>query len=154
MAKVRLQKTRLRRLIKLLEADAKNKQGVQFDLSTVGRPSDFDQKAFSGKKVIPLNCGTTACAMGLAAISGSFKKEGLSFMVGTNSYIFPRWKRREVDYDDAAVKLFGISLTEAHYLFAPWAYPYSKRIGATAEKHVIKRIKKILEGKRIRLISY
>ena len=69
-----MQKRRLLKLAAMLQADAKNKKGIQFDIGTVGRPSTDIFTPFDASKPIPLDCGTTACAMGLAVISGEFKK--------------------------------------------------------------------------------
>lgn len=145
-----MQKLRLLKLAKMLEEDAKNKNGIQFDIGTVGRPSDFS--SFSVKQVVPLDCGTTACAMGLAAISGKFKKVGLSYKIDPRlsfNQIIPKWNGRAVDYDKAAMKLFNITKEQADYLFSPWTYPYIKRTTAVGEREVVKRINRVVEGKPI-----
>lgn len=150
---IRLQKRRLLKLAKLLEADAKNKKGVKFDLYVVGRSSDYQE--FRKHPDVKMDCGTTACAMGLAAISGAFKKEGLSFDIYLNTnQITTKFKGRFIGYDEAAVKLFGISMDQAHYLFSPYTYLSSKTQGAAAERHVIRRIKNVVEGKKIVVKHY
>jgi len=68
-----MNKRRLLKLADLLEADAKNKKGVKFDLGTWGNLNEGTPE----EEVI--SCGTTACAAGLAAMSGAFKKEGLGY---------------------------------------------------------------------------
>lgn len=146
-----MQKLRLLKLAKMLELDAKNKEGIQFDIDTVGRPSDFG--VFSNKKEIPLDCGTTACAMGLAAISGEFKKAGLSYKINSESLsnqIVTKFNGRAVNYDKAAMKLFNITKEQANYLFSPWTYPYGKKTAAAGEREVVRRIKRVVAGRPIR----
>lgn len=153
--KVKLQRRRLNKLIKLLEQDAKNKKGIKFDLAVVGRPSDYAEYSNgAAPRAVPLDCGTTACAMGLAALSGKFKEDGLSYKINEqNSYIELKWKGRVNFYVDAAVKLFGISRAQASYLFDPYSYNFNQCEGAKGERTVIRRIKNILEGKKIRALA-
>ena len=65
-----MNKRRLLKLADLLEADAENKTGVQFDLKGWGHSHDDDTP-------VAVSCGTTACAMGLAVLSGAFADAGL-----------------------------------------------------------------------------
>lgn len=151
---VRMQKRKLLELATMLEKDAKNKKGIQFDMDVVGKPSDavdpIDTIFFAPNQIVPLDCGTTACAMGLAALSGKFKKEGLSYRIRpAGEMIDPKWKGRVQDYDKVAMKLFGITIEQANYLFSPWTYPYSKKKGAKGEREVVRRIKWIVAGKKI-----
>jgi hypothetical protein len=152
--KIGLQKRRLRRLIKLLEWDVNNKEGVQFDLNTVAHPTNYPMISFVGKREIPINCGTTACAMGLAAISGEFNKEGLGFTVCNTSRLDIKWKGKFSSYYESAQWLFGITESQALYLFSPSSYPESKQKGAVAERFVIRRIKNVIEGKKINYEKY
>lgn len=154
MAKVSKQtgNRRLLKLAALLEADAKNKKGIKFDITTVGRPSNLD-KEFRSVEDVKLDCGTIACAMGLAAISGKFKKQGLDYKLpldGWNDQIYTKWNGRRKGYDRIAVLLFGITHDQANYLFTPWTYPITKRIGSVGEREVIRRIKRVVKGKPIR----
>lgn len=85
-------KRRLLKLADMLEADAKNKKRIKFDLDFVGEPSSGEERMahWVGKiKWKPeVSCGTTACAMGLASISGEFKKAGLSYSVAGDGYLW------------------------------------------------------------------
>lgn len=143
---------RLMKLIALLEADAKNKKGIKFDLTVVAKPSDWSSR-FDLDKPVSLDCGTTACAMGLAAISGAFKRQGLSagYDIGlslNDNRIWPKWNGCIIDYHEAAMELFGIDRWQAHYLFSPTEYPSNTRTGADAERLVVKRIKEVVAGKQ------
>jgi hypothetical protein len=142
-----LQKRRLLKLDALLQADAKNKKGIRFDINSPGYK--VNGKAFNPKEVVPLDCGTSACAMGLASISGAFKKQGLGYKVD-GDHIWSTFNSKLIDYDLAAMKLFGITKEQAHYLFAPWTYPFEKQKGAAAEREVVRRIKRVVEGKPIK----
>jgi hypothetical protein len=151
MAKKVSRRTGNRRLLKLaalLLVDAKNKKGIKFDIGTVGRVSD------PTKEEIPLDCGTTACAMGLAAISGAFKKQGLTAISrtsddGESNQLWCAWNGRIRDYCRTAMSLFGITQDQANYLFSPWTYPWNKKTGAAGEKEVVRRIHLVVEGKPI-----
>jgi hypothetical protein len=104
-----MNKRRLLKLADLLEADAKNKTGIKFDMGgwgVVERPE------------AQLSCGTQACAMGLAAISGAFKRAGLEANI-YHTVINFRWKGNAVRGYEAAEKLFEISEREADELFSP-----------------------------------
>jgi len=137
-----MNKRRLLKLADLLEADAKNKKGIKFSIYTVGNATDMWTDKFQPK----LDCGTIACAMGLAAVSGAFKRAGLSYTV-RDCWINTTINGRRVEYDKAAMRTFGISEPEADFLFTPIAYPYNKRSGATAERYVAKRIRDFVAGK-------
>jgi len=147
-------KRRLLKLAELLEKDAKNKKGMKFDLQTVIITSK-KQPLENFKPA--LSCGTTACAMGLAAVSGAFKRAGLSCKVDVDlNEIITTMHGQVRDYDNAAVELFDISMQEANYLFTPAYYQhisrkdgcitYSKVIGAKGELRVAKRIRKLVAG--------
>ena len=144
-----MQKRRLMKLAKMLLEDAKKENGIKFDIGTVGRSSD-GINPFVPKQVVALDCGTTACAMGLAAISGAFKKEGLGYKINPytlHNQIVPKWNGRALDYDQAAMKLFNITKEQANYLFSPWTYPLDKRREAKGEREVVRRIKRVVAGK-------
>lgn len=139
-----MNKRRLLKLADLLEADAKNKAGVKFNLGTV---IDVDAAPEKGKPV-ELNCGTSACAMGLAAISGEFKRHGLSYKILTNGIVETTIDGRVRRYDRAAMTIFGISMDEADFLFTPSFYPCDMDLrGAAAERYVAKRIRDFVAGK-------
>jgi hypothetical protein len=60
-------KKRLLKLADLLEADAKNRKGIKFDLGTVAMSSAEDGNFIKGELEPSVSCNTVACAMGLAA---------------------------------------------------------------------------------------
>lgn len=131
-----MNKRRLLKLADLLEADAKNRRGIQFHFSewgTVRKP----------KK--PLSCGTTACAMGLAALSGAFKRQGLRYSID-QSYseidICFRVKDGTMLYGgiNAAMELFDISEDHATWLFTSHN-GLSDTTGADGERAVASRIR-------------
>lgn len=141
-----MNKRRLLKLAALLEADARRKNGVKFDLQTVGSVPD---RAKNG--VVKMNCGTQACAMGLAAISGAFKRAGLGYhfdddILGSR-YICTAMFGQYCPYDQAAVRLFDIQPHEAIFLFSANSYPKTRLKGAAAERFVAKRIRDLVSGK-------
>lgn len=149
-------KRRLLKLADMLEADAKNKKGIKFNLNTVAEPSDRQKSAKETSFDPTVSCGTTACAMGLAAISGAFKRAGLSYDVDSwERYFDNKWVHtiqttidgQIVDYDDAAVAIFGITLEEANFLFTPRCYGRLPKTGAKGERIVAKRIRDFVAGK-------
>lgn len=127
----------LLKLADLLEADAKNKRGVKFDLYTWGH--------FRTSKVPknPVTCGTTACAMGLAAISGKFSSDGLRYKKSDERHIYISF-RNQIGGIDSAVALFGISNEQAQFLFLPRSYEGGSRRGAAGERRVAKRIRELV----------
>jgi hypothetical protein len=133
-----MNKRRLLKLADLLEADAKNKKGIKFDYWTTAKVEEAKD---------PISCGTSACAMGLAAISGAFKREGLGYRLppANLSEIIFTWKGRKTDYDKAAILLFDISDDEANLLFLPGRTTETR--GAVAERQVAKLIRDFVAGK-------
>lgn len=137
-----MNKRRLLKLADLLEADAKNRQGIKFDLDIVGGASDWMTDQYTPG----VDCGTTACAMGLAAVSGAFKRAaGLSYKVHGFD-LRPTVNGRDIDYISAAIKVFSISEYEAHFLFTPASYVCAQE-GAKGERFVAKRIRDFVAGK-------
>lgn len=146
--------TRKRRLLKLadlLEANAKNKKGAKFDMRIWGRMDDENAEP-------EMSCGTTCCALGLAAISGTFKRAGLDYEINKNDIISPvqiihrnpkTWRKSRGDTIDAAMKVFHITRYEAERLFIPMMYPHGffdmGTTGAKTERKVAKRIRKLAE---------
>lgn len=130
-----MNKRRLLKLADLLEADAKNKKGIKFNMSDWGVMDDPDN---------PVSCGTEACAMGLAALSGAFRKAGLNYYRGERAVYF-KWKGRDIDGIDAAQKLFELEHEDAWNFFIPGDHP---RTGAAAERHLAKRIRKFVAADR------
>lgn len=126
-----MNKRRLLKLANLLEADAKNKTGIQFDMSTWGVVHDKEK---------PMSCGTMACAMGLAALSGKFKRAGLGY--STRGSILHVTMDGRGDGVRSACRLFEISLEEAEQLFI-----WPAGVGSQGERAAAKRIRKFVAGK-------
>lgn len=126
---------RLLKLAELLEADAKNKKGIKFDLCLWG--DAIDRKT-------PISCNTTACAMGLAVASGAFTRAGLRPVPRTGNLI-PRVGRARGF--DAAARLFLITHAESEWLFMDDYYDFQNTIGAKGERAVAKRIRDFVAGK-------
>lgn len=138
-----MNKRRLLKLAHLLESDAKNKKGIKFNLGVLGFA------AFDDDKNAKLDCGGSGCAMGLAAMSGAFKREGLSYKAtgGLMNNIKTMLNGRSLLYDTAAMRLFDISRSQANFLFTPSFYPRNKLKGAIGERYVAKRIRDFVAGK-------
>jgi hypothetical protein len=132
-----MNKRRLLKLADLLEADAKNKKGIKFDLNGWGDCSDGEE--------VSLSCGTAACAMGLAVLSGAFKRAGLANASYDKSSILPAIGI-QTGFDAARV-LFDISWDDACFLFYAGNYPHTKSRGAAGEVYVAKRIRDFVAGK-------
>lgn len=129
-----MNKRRLLKLAGLLEANAKNKKGVRFNLTTWGFVEDEEQ---------PISCGTTACAMGLAAVSGAFARQGLKCRIrygGIDIGFGRRW-----DPMIAARRLFEIDDHEASRLFISTG-GLCAITGAAGELAVAKRIRDFVAG--------
>ncbi len=145
-----MNKRRLLKLADLLIADASKRRGIKFNLEVVGqvetRPDDDK---------VELNCGTQACAMGLAAISGAFKRAGLGYVLKENESLFDGGdydvittvNGRACQYDSAAMKLFDLTKGQADFLFSPSEYRADMMKGAKAERFVAKRIRDLVAGK-------
>lgn len=142
----KIYRERLRKLARMLVADSKRKKGIQFDLNTVGEASGNVINSFDSEDdwTPGLNCGTTACAMGLAAISGEFKRAGLTYEV-SGGFIGTVYKGNTCSYIHAATKTFGLTNQEAYNLFSPNAYPPLKRRGAIGERLVADRIREVIK---------
>lgn len=143
-----MNKRRLLKLADLLEADAKNKKGVKFDLREWAQVEEVDgyvtTYGFKRNAKPELSCNTHACAVGLAAISGAFKRQGLTygFRGGRLIPVFGR------TYEwNAIKKFFDIKMEAAHMLFLARFYNESR--GAKAELAVAKRIRDFVAGKPI-----
>lgn len=128
-----MQKKRLLKLADLLDADAKDKTGIKFNYGSWGYMCDLKN---------PVSCGTEACAMGLAAISGAFRRSGLDYNRKANSVSF-MWKGREVDGIAAAERLFEIDHGDAWDLFVPSVDVPME--GAKAERALAKRIRNFVK---------
>lgn len=141
---------RLERLADLLIKDANNPTGVKFNLRAWAKADGATvHESFKlDETTIKVDCGTQACAFGLAAISGEFAKDGLGWRIldqGLNGGMLQPTYQGEVEYQ-AAEDFFGLHSGEAAFLFDPWEYPDDKKTGAEAELEVVRRIKYLLNG--------
>lgn len=128
-------KQRLLKLADLLDADAKRRRGICFDIMSWGTVSNPAK---------PLSCGTSACAMGLAALSGEFRRQGLTAKIRNGDILFKMNGRVTNDGFMAAVKLFGISSQQASDLFGIYQRLPDSGIGAEAERAVAANIRQFV----------
>lgn len=85
-------------------------------------PRGIDQFDMTRWKNLTTSCGTSACAAGLAASDGWFRKRKL--YIRSNIYScnlgHPAF-RRKVGYD-AVEAFFRLSTVTTHYIFSPFRY--------------------------------
>ena len=153
-----MNKKRLLKLADLLEENAANRKGLKFDLDVIGE-TKMDE--YGVPIAVPMDCNTVGCAMGLAAISGVFKRAGLEYGIyaGIDGQGKDIWEvavmmddgDREYTDIDAAVPLFGINTEAAYWLFSGSGaynrYGANRMTGARAERMVAKRIRDFVAGK-------
>lgn len=152
---------RMLKLAAALEADANNEHGIKFSLSQWGTvptalvplnaEGDRDYDLLWGKTekdiAIPLDCGTTGCAFGFAAISGIFKDEGLGYTI-SGADILPTFGN--VFSFDAAGNFFELPNWVddpnklVNKLFDPLYFSITK--GREAELEVAKRLRRVAAG--------
>jgi len=151
VAPITFQPKRLLKLADLLEADADNPEGIKFNMGTWGQAEEGTKLA--------LSCGTEACAMGVAALSKAFHKQGLRYKTTKIIEYDRRGKVHHIVeleiyhvdalHDDdpilAAAHLFGISQNEANKLFMPSGDSPNK--GKRAEKKVASKIRAFVTSK-------
>lgn len=144
-----MNKRRLLKLADMLEADAKNKKGIRFDISTVAAKADNEGlrgwREFAEGETPALNCGTVACAMGLAAISGAFKRAGMSYHIN-RSGLYVTFNG-DWDFYAAGRGVFGLTDDEIDWLFMPSGYDGPTPKGADGERVVAKRLRDFVFGK-------
>jgi hypothetical protein len=144
-----MNKKRLLKLADLLEADAKNKKGIKFDLDYIAVKADVHptkEMTYKPGEVVALDCGTAACAIGLACISGAFKRSGLTYRVDEYWGVEPVYGEHD-GWGNAERAFFGLSDGEVEFLFQTWSYPHGKTKGAEGERYVAKRIRNFVAGK-------
>jgi hypothetical protein len=141
-----MEKKRLLKLARLLEEDAKNKKGVKFDLGVIAAPADITT-GWVGRWKPGIDCGTAACAVGLACLSGAFKRAGLGYVMRNPVQIVPSY-RGEEGWGTEQV-FFGITHVESRFLFNACSYPYAQRTGAVGERSVARRIRKFVADRTI-----
>ena len=107
----------LLRLADYLEKDAVNPNGFKFDMWTWASSESDSDGFFTGNVKPEPNCGTSACAMGIAAISGIFKDEGLSYYVNIDGEFEFRFAEGWIGGFSAAQSLFEINDPQSRYLF-------------------------------------
>lgn len=141
-----MQKRRLLKLADMLDEDAADAEGIKFDFSEWGW-------VHNRKK--PMSCGTTGCAMAVAALSGEFKRAGLRYFVSPSGRL--RITFRDHPRTDhpiyVAMKVFGLTPPEAQFLFASMRGMGAFQDGARAERAVAKRIRRFVAGKCILSMS-
>lgn len=143
-----MNKKRLLKLADLLEADAKKKKGVKFNLSLWGKVDVIDPDQVP--KTVKVDCGTTACAIGLACISGAFKRAGLrAVTVSKNATGGNNIKPAFGQYREwsAVQEFFGLNFDALRFLFTNAWYDHENMDGARGEKIVAKRIRDFVAGK-------
>lgn len=92
----------------------------------------LDNTFSSSNKVKTSSCGTTACALGWAAVKPSFRKAGLKF---ADAHVDGEGKLYGTVYYDykygfeAGGTFFGIDEVTSRYLFDPEEYHAKKTIG-------------------------
>lgn len=148
-----MNKKRLLKLADLLDKNAANKKGLKFNLHNWGDSVVADDqtsgliRSVDGNVRFTMDCNTTACGMGLAAISGAFKRAGLEYIIslhGRAAFIYDfEMKGVAMDGIEAAMELFGISRSQALALFVGDG---QKRIrGVAAEMELARRIRYFVE---------
>jgi hypothetical protein len=130
--------TRIERLNKLIEVVQLHvgKRGKPVQLNGVSRKWNMDT----------WDCGTSACALGSAALTPWFRRRGLTIKDYT-----PSCKGENGLF--AAVNFFGISYTEADSIFSPSHYRFYSYRGhelvideiKVPPTKVIKHIKEVIE---------
>jgi hypothetical protein len=128
-----LNKERLLRLADLLEKNAE-KGVVRFDMCSWASFSD-------PKK--PVSCGTSVCALGLAALSGAFRKDGLGYIITRSGNMLFYWDGKETDGYTAAQKLFRIDWRLAYGLFEPRGNSAAD-VGKKAELRKAREIREVV----------
>lgn len=162
---------RLERMRDLLRHDAANPTGVKFDLGGWAGPADGNAGSSSYWDLpegvtmvdryysdlapikVDVSCGTAACAFGLAAISGEFAAEGLtySFMMRSDGsgqgILMPTLPSKWGNAHGlmAAANLFNISPEDTSYFFDPEHYDGTPK-GAEGELMVAQRIDDFING--------
>lgn len=137
-----MNKRRLLKLAALMDevADRVPKSGPKFDITTWGQ-TKVNGEGFADLDKHPvLSCGTAACILGEAALSGAFKRQGLRYTVDAGGRIVVRLGAH--DGFEAAQELFGLTRDETHAIFAyselygPGVMPKGRRGALKAAKTI------------------
>lgn len=144
-----MNKKRLLKLADLLEADAKNKKGVKFDLAVIAAPAKEEGCYFYssfGRGAKPeMNCGTAACAVGLATLHPTFNRMGLTYYYNKSDEFQPKFGKHR-GWGKAERKFFDLNEHESAFLFVHYSYP-TRPEGAKGERAVARRIRSFAAGK-------
>jgi hypothetical protein len=105
-------------------------------------------------------CGTSACALGLAALDPVFNKQGLrhsysklGLRCSNSSIMFYHGNGRCVDYGvNAGAVFFGIHWHTAEWLFLPCRYPVPPAVITT--QHVLRRVQYLIKHNGLPPLSY
>lgn len=124
-----MQRKRLEILRAALIEHAKNPGNLKFNLvSWYKVPRKYEEsdpfEAVTGARLGENFCGTSACAMGLAATIPEFKRAGLHLEGGWCPDVC---YKDSGDGFEAAEKFFGLSMDDAAELFSPSGYVWSDR---------------------------
>ncbi len=127
---------RLLRLASLLDSYQDIEGGIKFDLGCWGGVRTKRTGLFRRE----VTCHTTACAVGLACLSGEFTDDGLSWELCKKDLLPVYMGAREYP----AVQLFfGINDRDAHHLFG-WEEYDGAILGKRAAAAVAARIRKFV----------
>lgn len=87
-------------------------------------------------------CGTSACAIGHAAVDPWFRRRGISLeFTGLEPYPVYRHLGKEYDDIEAPEEFFGITYDQADWLFMPSRYPNQHARARTVGKRIDNMIK-------------
>lgn len=128
---------RLLRLASLLDNYQDSSNVPEFYLGSWG-DVEHKRKWLFGHKV---SCNTTACAVGLACLSGEFDADGLEYMEDESS-IWPVFAGQKEWF--AVQVFFGLTSDQSYDLFDMRSYDGAIR-GAQAAKEVSARIRELVQ---------
>lgn len=133
-----MNKRRLLKLADLLDENAKNKKGIRYNHGRWGTIANENE---------PVSCGTQACALGLAAISGAFRRNGLGYKVNDTGWVSFTIDKAPHNPLYAANKIFDVDerLYDRIFVNPPRnTKGVLVEVGAQAEKAVARNIRKIV----------
>jgi len=141
-----MNKKNLLKMAALLESNAANSKGMKFDLHTVAGWVDDEFVPPSARK-LDVSCNTVGCAIGLAAVSRAFEKDGLGFTLNTNNNcIEMNINGEDAGFISVGIRLFDIDSNTSIMFFDPSSYCGGTIIGAEGELRVAKRIRRYVES--------
>ena len=138
----------LLKLAELLEEDAANPTGVKFDLGTWGKvpkPGVVDWLLWRSPR---LDCGTKACAIGMACLHPWFNERGLKAAPAdlSKGCIYPVCVEGDFSLHGfhGVAHFFGISHNEAFRLFSDESYQHREQLSTAGELAVAARIRQLV----------